>query len=44
MSTGKRERAGFVYLTQADGKGAPGRVETQLVRIELNRTASEPGR
>jgi tetratricopeptide (TPR) repeat protein len=29
------DRAGLIYLTQADGKGAPHRIETELVRIEL---------
>jgi tetratricopeptide (TPR) repeat protein len=42
LSTGM-DRAGLVYLTQADGKGAPHRVETDLVRIELDRIASAPG-
>lgn len=43
LSTGM-DRAGLVYLTQADGKGAPHRVETALVRIELDRSAAEPSR
>jgi tetratricopeptide (TPR) repeat protein len=38
------DRAGLIYLMQADGKGAPHRIETELVRIELNRSATETGK
>jgi tetratricopeptide (TPR) repeat protein len=34
------DRAGLIYLMQADGKGAPHRIETELTRIELSRAAA----
>ena len=38
------DRAGLIYLMQADGRGAPHRIETELVRIELSRAAEQAGR
>jgi tetratricopeptide (TPR) repeat protein len=38
------DRAGLTCLIQADGKGAPHRIETELVRIELDRVAAQADR
>jgi tetratricopeptide (TPR) repeat protein len=37
------DRAGTIYLMQADGTGAPRKIETELVHIELARSRSTTG-